>query len=61
MGRFRVVIAGGSGDTSAAANDALWWPPGKIAGRYLAPFLAEYAETILAPARDEASLQSCRR
>jgi sulfide:quinone oxidoreductase len=30
--------------TSAAAGDvsqrALWWPPGKVAGRYLAPFLA---------------------
>lgn len=25
---------------SAAAGQALWWPPAKIAGRYLAPFLA---------------------
>ena len=25
---------------SAAAAQALWWPPAKIAGRYLAPFLA---------------------
>ena len=23
----------------AAAADALWWPPGKVAGRYLTPFL----------------------
>jgi sulfide:quinone oxidoreductase len=29
---------------SAVADDALWWPPSKIAGRYLAPFLARYAE-----------------
>ncbi|MEX2031768.1 MAG: FAD/NAD(P)-binding oxidoreductase [Dehalococcoidia bacterium] len=30
--------------TSTAEPDALWWPPGKIAGRYLGPFLAERAE-----------------
>jgi sulfide:quinone oxidoreductase len=29
-----------SRDTSAAAGQALWWPPAKIAGRYLAPYLA---------------------
>jgi sulfide:quinone oxidoreductase len=29
-----------SRDASAAAGQALWWPPAKIAGRYLAPFLA---------------------
>jgi sulfide:quinone oxidoreductase len=26
--------------SSAAAGQALWWPPAKIAGRYLAPYLA---------------------
>jgi sulfide:quinone oxidoreductase len=31
---------GGRGDTSVVADEALWWPPAKIAGRYLAPFLA---------------------
>ena len=29
-----------SRDASAAAGQALWWPPTKIAGRYLAPYLA---------------------
>jgi sulfide:quinone oxidoreductase len=29
--------------TGTASTDALWWPPGKIAGRYLAPFLATRA------------------
>src|SRR5205814_1230618 len=48
---LRVELGGGSGDTSAAASDALWWPPGKIVGRYLAPFLAERAGTILAATR----------
>lgn len=27
-------------DASAAAGQPLWWPPAKIAGRYLGPFLA---------------------
>jgi sulfide:quinone oxidoreductase len=27
-------------EASAAAGQPLWWPPAKIAGRYLAPFLA---------------------
>jgi hypothetical protein len=26
--------------TGQASGGALWWPPGKIAGRYLAPYLA---------------------
>jgi sulfide:quinone oxidoreductase len=47
---LRAELAGGAGDTSAAADEALWWPPGKIVGRYLAPFLAERAETILSRA-----------
>ena len=48
---LRVELGGGAGDTSAAASEAAWWPPGKIVGRYLAPFLAERAETILAATR----------
>ena len=31
-------IAGGGGEGQAAAH-SLWWPPVKIAGRYLAPYL----------------------
>ncbi len=30
----------GGREISAAAGQPLWWPPAKIAGRYLAPFLA---------------------
>ena len=29
-----------SRDASAAAGQPLWWPPAKVAGRYLAPYLA---------------------
>ena len=38
---LRVELGGGHGETSEASDQALWWPPGKIVGRYLAPFLAE--------------------
>jgi sulfide:quinone oxidoreductase len=40
---MRGAIAGGGGD-ARVANHALWWPPSKIAGRYLAPFLFDRDE-----------------
>jgi sulfide:quinone oxidoreductase len=46
---LRAELGGGAGDTSVATSELLWWPPGKIVGRYLAPFLAERAGAILAP------------
>jgi sulfide:quinone oxidoreductase len=45
----------GSGGVSSASPDPLWWPPSKIVGRYLAPFLAAVVgveappETLSAP------------
>jgi sulfide:quinone oxidoreductase len=44
---LRAELSGGAGDTSVASTEALWWPPGKVVGRYLAPFLAERAGLIL--------------
>ena len=38
---LQVAPTGGSGETSTAAEEPLWRPAGKIAGKYLAPFLAE--------------------
>jgi sulfide:quinone oxidoreductase len=35
-------------DASAASDQALWWPPAKIAGRYLAPYLATARPVALA-------------
>jgi sulfide:quinone oxidoreductase len=46
---LRTQLAGGAGDTSTARTDPLWWPPAKIVGRHLAPFLAERAGAILSP------------
>ena len=37
---MRVELGGGHGDTSTVSDEALWWPAGKIVGRYLSPFLA---------------------
>jgi sulfide:quinone oxidoreductase len=36
-----------AGLPASVATDALWWPPGKIVGRYLASFLAERSGAIL--------------
>jgi sulfide:quinone oxidoreductase len=36
----RYLRADVRGGTSAIDTEALWWPPAKIVGRYLAPFLA---------------------
>jgi sulfide:quinone oxidoreductase len=36
---MRSEISGGRGE-SVAGSGALWWPPSKIAGHYLAPYLA---------------------
>jgi sulfide:quinone oxidoreductase len=47
---LRAEITGGRGGASEAASDPLWWPPSKIAGRYLAPHLASLAKTDLQPA-----------
>jgi sulfide:quinone oxidoreductase len=44
---LRVELAGGVGETSHASNDELWWPPGKIVGRHLAPYLALHPELRL--------------
>jgi hypothetical protein len=37
---MRSDISGTSGDEATSSGHTLWWPPGKIAGAYLAPYLA---------------------
>jgi sulfide:quinone oxidoreductase len=37
---LRSDISGGTGDDSDISSRALWWPPNKLAGRYLAPYLS---------------------
>jgi sulfide:quinone oxidoreductase len=37
---LRADISGEAGDDSAISTTTLWWPPDKIAGHYLAPYLS---------------------
>jgi sulfide:quinone oxidoreductase len=49
---LRADISGGEGDDSTSSSDALWWPPDKLAGRYLAPYLSSQvgdAADVLSP------------
>jgi sulfide:quinone oxidoreductase len=63
---MRAQIAGTTGDSFQTAHNPLWWPPSKIAGRYLAPYLANHNplfrdETLkdrAALTQDSASLQA---
>lgn len=48
----RAELSGGRGESSVGAHDALWWPPGKIAARHLAPYLAQYAGLAYSPAAE---------
>jgi sulfide:quinone oxidoreductase len=43
---LRAELYGGGGDTSTASTEPLWWPPGKIFGRYLGPYLAQRVEAL---------------
>ena len=40
---LRHELTGGVGDSSTASPEPLWWPPAKIVGKYLAPFLGAIA------------------
>jgi sulfide:quinone oxidoreductase len=50
---LRSETQGGHGDTSTISGDALWWPPSKIVGHYLAPFLAAHAGFELKPPAEQ--------
>jgi len=38
---MRAEVSGGADQPAIASTNALWWPPSKIAGRWLAPYLAQ--------------------
>jgi len=48
---LRAEAAGGREEDWQVSEDALWWPPSKVAGRYLAPYLAGHAKDMDAPPR----------
>jgi sulfide:quinone oxidoreductase len=43
---FRAELTS-TGNPFESGNEALWWPPGKIVGRYLAPYLADLSARAL--------------
>jgi len=52
---MRHDVAGGHGE-GVTASHALWWPPTKIAGRYLSRYLAERSEAGLLEGRAPSGL-----
>jgi sulfide:quinone oxidoreductase len=42
---LRGELVGAAGVATEASTEPLWWPPAKIVGRYLAPFLAQLTRT----------------
>lgn len=44
---MRTSLSGREGDSAQSSPDTLWWPPSKVAGRYLAPYLHETQEAVL--------------
>jgi sulfide:quinone oxidoreductase len=46
---LRTELVEGAGEGSTVAEHALWWPPSKIAGHHLAPYLATLATAELDP------------
>jgi sulfide:quinone oxidoreductase len=43
---LRAELGGGSGGTSLASTEPLWWPPAKIFGHHLGPFLAARSDAL---------------
>jgi len=48
---LRATITGGESVVSSASRHCPWWPPHKVAARYLAPYLADRDESDRATAR----------
>ena len=46
----------GDGEDSVVDTEPLWWPPAKIVGRHLAPFLAEQLHLSESPPPDGSRL-----
>jgi sulfide:quinone oxidoreductase len=46
---LRAEVSGGRGENWTASENALWWPPSKVAGKYLAPYLATHRTDLEAP------------
>jgi sulfide:quinone oxidoreductase len=43
---MRTSLSGREGDDAQSSPETLWWPPSKIAGRYLAPYLHQAGQAV---------------
>jgi sulfide:quinone oxidoreductase len=50
-------VSGRAGDRSESSEHMLWWPPMKVAGRYLAPYLAMQGDALDALDAGEVALR----
>jgi sulfide:quinone oxidoreductase len=46
---LRSDLTAGSGGATRVESEPIWWPPGKIVGQHLAPFLALRRAVVLSP------------
>jgi sulfide:quinone oxidoreductase len=53
---LRADISGTAGDNSVISTEALWWPPNKLCGRYLAPYLSRLDDAADVMPRDEGAI-----
>ncbi|HET9736674.1 MAG TPA: FAD-dependent oxidoreductase [Solirubrobacteraceae bacterium] len=61
---LRADISGGAGDDSTISTEPLWWPPNKLCGRYLAPYLSRQTgdgAKVMPQQRDGVSAEACLR
>jgi sulfide:quinone oxidoreductase len=52
---MRARIAAGTGEDSAVSDEPLWWPPNRLCGRYLAPYLSHRADGRATMFRNDAN------
>ena len=55
---MRTNLSGREGDSAQTSPETLWWPPSKVAGRYLAPYLHEAEEAAEREAHRKQALMS---
>jgi sulfide:quinone oxidoreductase len=53
---LRADISGTAGDDSLISTEALWWPPNKLCGRYLAPYLSQLDDGADVMRQDEVAV-----
>jgi sulfide:quinone oxidoreductase len=53
---LRADISGTAGDNSMISTEALWWPPNKLCGRYLAPYLGRLDDGADVMPQDEGAI-----